>query len=369
VAADPLTGQLYDPFRGVEDIKNKILRITDKERFKDDPLRILRALQFIGRFGLELDCESRPVIQEMIPQLTELPKERISEEWKKLLLKSEKPSLGLSMGMMLGVFKEIHPELYHLYITEQEPEWHPEGNVWDHTLMVVDEAAKIVRRGKLEEDKALTILLAALCHDFGKPEVTEFREGRIKSIGHEAAGEEPTIGFLTVLCINNNIIDKVVRLVMNHLIPMMFYIEERKGNAITDGAIRRLAKRLYPATIEELILVSEADYFGRGSSVIENKEQENSSANEFEAGSWLLERAQKLEVESKKPEDLIRGSEWINLGFKSGINIGKMIDLSNQLRDEMNYTKEMVLKTIAGIDNPDLVIERLKSVLESKHIN
>lgn len=369
VAADPLTGQFFDPFRGVEDIKNKILRITDKERFKDDPLRILRGLQFIGRFGLELDCESIPVMQEMIPNLVELPKERIGEEWKKLLLKSEKPSLGLFAGMKLGVFKEIHPELYQLNSTIQEPEWHPEGDVWIHTLMVVDEAARIVRRENLEDDKALTILLAALCHDLGKPEVTEFREGRIKSIGHEAAGEEPARRFLTGLCININIIDKVTRLVTNHLVTNSLYLEERKGNSITDGAIRRLAKRLHPATIQELVQVCEADHFGRGSLVIENTEQENSYENEYKAGLWLLERARILDVESKKPTDLIRGSEWINLGFESGINIGKMIDLSNRLRDEMNFTREMVLKAVEGFNKAESVIGKFESILETSNIN
>lgn len=365
VAADPLTGQLYDPFHGVEDIRNKILRITDKERFKDDPLRILRALQFIGRFSLDLDNESRFVFQEMLPQLNELPKERIGEEWKKLLLKSEKPSLGLSAGMSLGVFKEIHPELNQLYNTVQEPEWHPEGNVWDHTIMVVDEAAEIVRREKLEGDKALTILLAALCHDFGKPEVTEFREGRIKSIGHEAAGEEPTVKFLNALCISNNIVDKVVKLVINHLVPNSFFQEERKGSVITDGAIRRLAKRLYPATIEELVLVSEADHFGRASSIVEKEDPINSYNDVYQAGNCLLERARRLDVGSAKPTDLIRGREWIDLGFKSGINIGRMIDLSNQLRDEMNYSKEMLLNTISGIYDSELVIEKLRFLLNS----
>jgi tRNA nucleotidyltransferase (CCA-adding enzyme) len=369
VAADPLTGQLYDPFCGVEDIKSRILRITDKERFRDDPLRVLRALQFIGRFGLKLDEASIPVIQEMVSQLVELPKERIGEEWKKLLLKSEKPSLGLSAGMKLGVFKEIHPELYQLNSTIQEPEWHPEGDVWTHTLMVVDEAAKIVRRENLEDDEALTILLAALCHDLGKPEVTEFREGRIKSIGHEAAGEEPARRFLISLCININIIDKVARLVTNHLVTNSLYREERKENSITDGAIRRLARSLYPATIQELILMGEADHFGRGSLVIENTEQENSYKNEYRAGLWLLERARILDVESKKPTDLIRGSEWINLGFKSGINIGKMIDLSNHLRDEMNFTREMVLKAVEGVNTAESAIGKLESLLETNNFN
>ncbi len=105
VAANPLTGELFDPFNGVKDIRNKILRITDPERFRDDPLRVLRGIQFVGRFGLEIDKDTMSILQEMVPCIKELPKERIGEEWKKLLLKSPMPSVSLIAGMILGVFK------------------------------------------------------------------------------------------------------------------------------------------------------------------------------------------------------------------------------------------------------------------------
>lgn len=367
VAADPLTGELYDPFGGIEDIKNRVLKITDAERFRDDPLRVLRALQFVGRFGLEIDKNSIAILQEMAPQLKELPKERIGEEWKKLLLKSEKPSLGLSAGMTLGVFREIHPEFPPLVETQQEPEWHPESDVWIHTLMTIDEAAKITQRERLESDKALTVLLGALCHDLGKPMVTKYENGRIISHGHEVAGEEPTKKFLATIGIDNLTRDKVVKLVINHLTPTMFYIEENvRGNKISDGAIRRLAQRIHPATIQELVFISEADHLGRSSFDPEVKEELLMPADQFPAGRWLLERARVLKVEASRPADLTRGRDWLNLGFKQGGHIGELIRLSNDLRDEKNFSREMVFEIVDGINNPVEAIQKLKTKLEEK---
>lgn len=364
VSANPLTGELHDPFGGVEDIKNRLLKITDPERFKDDPLRVLRALQFVGRFGLEIEENSMQIIREMAPQLKELPKERIGEEWKKLLLKSEKPSLGLSAGMTLGVFKEIHPELMPLPETKQDAGWHPEGDVWVHTLMAIDEAAKIIQREGLENEKALTILLSSLCHDLGKPMVTKEKEGRIISHGHEAAGEEPTKKFLATIGTDGLTRDKVVKLVTNHLMPTMFYIDEvTRGNKVSDGAIRRLAERIHPATIQELVLLGEADHLGRGPFEFETKEQLLLPVDQFPAGKWLLEKARALEVETSRPSDLTKGKDWIAIGFKPGKIFRDLIEISNRLRDEKDFSREMVFAAIENMTEPQEVLEKMKSLL------
>ncbi len=361
MAADPLNGELFDPFGGVEDIKKRVLKVTDEERFKDDPLRVLRAIQFIGRFGMKIDKKSLAIIQEMAPKLREEPMERISEEWKKLLLSSEKPSLGLSAGMTLDVFSEISPEFVALSETEQDPDWHPEGDVWVHTLMAVDEAAKIVQQEELEEEKKLVVMLATLCHDLGKPAVTEEKDGRIKSHGHEKAGEEPTRKFLAKMLINNTLKEKVVQLVANHLIPTTLYITEKKrGIKTKDGAVRRLAERIHPATIQELVLVSEADHLGRGFSDPENREEMLLPTNTFPVRDWLLEKARRLEVESSRPANLIKGREWLNFGFEQGYNIGQLVQLSNALRDEKNYSKEMVFEIVDGVDDSEKAVELLK---------
>jgi len=365
MAADPLTGELFDPFSGASDIKKGILKITDPERFTDDPARVLRALQFVGRFGLEVDKESLAVIRETATRLKEEPKERIGEEWKKLLLKSEKPSMGLSVGMTLGVFSEIHPEFTPLPETAQNPDWHPEGDVWVHTLMVVDEAAKIIQREELEEDKKLTVMLAALCHDLGKPAVTEIKDDKIKSHGHEKAGEEPTRRFLTKIGTDFATRDKVIKLVTNHLIPTVTYISEKiRGAKVSDGAVRRLAERIYPATIQELVFLGEADHFGRGSFDPEIKEQLLLPVDKFPAGNWLLERARKLEVDESRPANLTKGQDWLLLGFEQGANIGKLIRLSNDLRDEQSFSREMVFEVVDGVSNSDEAIARLEERLK-----
>lgn len=363
MAADPLSSTIYDPFGGAEDLKNRTLRITDEERFRDDPLRVMRAIQFIGRFGLKLEERTSQIIQEMIPKLKELPKERIYEEWKKLLLKSEKPSLGLATGMTLGVWQEIHPQFTALTQTPQDKEWHPEGDVWMHTLMCVDEAAQIMRRENLSEGNSLSILLSTLCHDLGKPLVTEFKDGRYISHGHEEKGEEPTKQFLDSLGVDNLTRDKVIKLVTNHLIPTMFYCSEVVRNEkISDGAIRRLAKRIDPATIQELVLVAKADHFGRGQFFDAEIPDQLLVSREFPAGDWLIKRARQLKVEKSKPTDVIQGRDLQLMGLKAGRDFGQIIRLANNLRDDKNYTREQILAEFAGLSDTKLAIEKLNEL-------
>jgi tRNA nucleotidyltransferase (CCA-adding enzyme) len=369
MAGDPLTGKIYDPFGGAQDLKDRVLRVTDAERFHDDPLRVMRALQFAGRLGLSIEPESRKIISSMAPELKDLPKERLYEEWKKLLLKSGKPSLGLAAGMALGVFREIHPEFPPLAETPQETKWHPEGDAWIHTLMSVDEAAKIIRREQLDEDTSLTIMLATLCHDLGKPATTNDEGGRITAHGHESAGAEPTEKFLASLGAPTLVRDKVARLVVNHLTPIMLYEDETiRHQPISDGTIRRLAERLSPATINELVVVSEADHIGRGP--FEDPEipaQLLLNLHEFSAGPWLLARARAIQVEKSRPASLLMGRDLIGLGFKSGENIGQIIKLANALRDEKGLTREAVLQLIYGRENdPQAAIDKLTALLKNK---
>jgi tRNA nucleotidyltransferase (CCA-adding enzyme) len=367
MSADPLSSELFDPFNGLTDLRERRLKVTDPERFKDDPLRVLRGLQFISRFGLEVETETVTILQEMAPFLKELPKERILDEWKKLLLKADKPSLGLAAGMTLGILHEIHPELPPLRETPQEPAWHPEGDVWMHTLMVVDEAAKITRRENLNEDQAFTIMTASLCHDLGKPLTTSVMDGKIKSHKHEQAGEEPTKKFLEQINADNLTREKVVKLVTNHLVPTLLFINDTvRGEPVSDGAIRRLAKRLHPATIQELVLLAEADHLGRGfDAVPEIAEELLLPALNFTAGPWLLARARKLAVEDSKPANLTQGRDWLAFGYKPGKNVGKLIALANDLRDEKGYTREMVLEAVDKIASDDEAVEKLERLLSN----
>jgi tRNA nucleotidyltransferase (CCA-adding enzyme) len=364
VSADPLTGELFDPYGGAEDLQNKVLRVTDKVLFKDDSVRVLRAMQFAGRFELSIDPDSLPILQETAPELIHQAPERIYKEWDKLLMKAEKPSIGLQAGMDMGVFDVLHPQLPPLDETEQEHEWHPEGNVWKHTLMVVDEAKRITKENNLDDENAQMIVLAALCHDLGKPATTVFENGRIRSNGHEAAGEEPTREFLKSIGYildgtkrgdSRKLVHKIVNLVKEHLRPTMFYLEEHQnGKKISNGTIRRLAERLFPATIQELVMVAEADHFGR--------ETLDGPVTEFPAKEWLLGRARQLEVEDSKPAHLISGKDWMKRKYRQGTHIGLLVRLSNELRDDHDYTKDMVLEATDGMSEKEAV-KKLEELL------
>ena len=173
LSKDPLTGEIFDPFGGVDDLREHILSVTDEERFRDDPLRLLRGAQFTGRFGVQADLKTLEIFKSMVPELAEISKERVREEWEKLLLRSKKPSKGLNLLREIGVVEQYYPELHAMVGCEQEFEWHPEGDVWVHTLMVVDKAKELTKSYNLSNEKARIVMLAALCHDLGKPATTE----------------------------------------------------------------------------------------------------------------------------------------------------------------------------------------------------
>jgi tRNA nucleotidyltransferase (CCA-adding enzyme) len=172
-----------------------MIRVVDAELFQDDPLRVLRGVQFAARFEFDMNLGTHSLCRNMTfaGVLDELPAERVWGEFEKLLFAS-KPSAGLNLMMSLGIVEPLFPELDALWSIPQDPEWHPEGDVWTHTLLVLDEARKLI--DDLPRPKQLAVLLGALCHDFGKPATTYNVDGRIRALGHEEAGVEPTRTFL-----------------------------------------------------------------------------------------------------------------------------------------------------------------------------
>src|SRR5205823_4289568 len=143
----------------------------------------------------------------------------------KLLLKSQKPSIGLKWLFDLGVVRQLFPEMQALVGVPQEPAWHPEGDVDVHTLMVVDEARKLI--DELDHARQVAVMLGALAHDFGKPPTTQFFDGRWRSHSHDEAGVDLTITFLDRLGIftldGYDVRNQVIRLVRYHLKPGEFY--------------------------------------------------------------------------------------------------------------------------------------------------
>lgn len=327
---DILEKKLLDPFLGLNDIKSKTLHIVDKSSFSEDPLRVYRAVQFGARFEFKLSKETFALCKELSNNgsLEELAKERIWEEFKKFLLKAKKPSIALELMRELGILNYF-PELKALIGVKQDPKYHPEGDVWVHTLMVLDEASKL---RIIDEKEDLILMLSALCHDFGKPKTTKLIDGRYRAFNHEKEGVEPTISFLKRLTNNKDLIKNVTKLVEYHLRPMQLYIGGAKASAI-----RRLALKV---SIERLVRLAKADYFGRG----------GVQTSSFEAGDWLLARAKELSVLNRAPKKLVEGRDLIKLGLEPSIEFGKILqEVYNAQIDGAFKNKEEAIKWVEKI--------------------
>src|SRR3989440_6528648 len=283
ILEDPLTNVLLDPFGGREDIERKLLRAVSPETFVEDSLRVLRAAQFAARF--EFDVEEQTVELCRAIDLTDLPAERIWGELEKILLAARQPSIGFRWLEQLGATRQLFPELEALKGVPQDSEWHPEGPVDVHTWLTCDCARELV--DDLDYARQVTVMLAALCHDFGKPATTEFVEGRIRSRGHEEAGVGPTLAFLERLKLftleGYDVRSQVVSLVRDHLKPGEFY---RQREEISDGAFRRLARR---CELELLYRVAKADSLGRNAPWVPRERWYTSEAQE-----WFIARARRL---------------------------------------------------------------------------
>lgn len=302
MAWDPDTLELRDPFNGRADLDAHLLRHAS-DRFGEDPLRVLRGMQLAARFGLTAAPETLTLCRTLTQE--EQPRERLWEEWKKLLLQGVKPSLGLQFLHDCGWLR-FYPELAALQDCEQDPVWHPEGDVWTHTLHCLDWFA-LESTGKPDDD--LITGLGILCHDFGKPATTTTDYGRITSRGHEPEGEAPTRRFLERLTNQEELISEVIPLVLYHLRPSALF----DANA-SDSAVRRLARQV--KRIDRLVRVARADHAGRPPKPFDG----------FPAGAWLLERARSLEVEDQAPTPLVLGRHLLELGIKPGPDMGRLLD-------------------------------------------
>jgi tRNA nucleotidyltransferase (CCA-adding enzyme) len=306
IAWDPLTGEYEDPFDGRRDLAQHVLRAVDPATFPDDSLRALRAVQFAARFEFALDPETAALCRDL--ELDDLPAERIWGELEKLLLHARRPSLGFRLALDLGIVDRVLPELRPLVGCEQEPEWHPEGDVWIHTLLVIDKAREM--NGDLDRPRLITVMLGALCHDLGKPATTAYIDGRIRSLDHEQAGVEPTLSLLDRLNIHTidgfDVRAQVVGLVAHHLKPGAF----RKAAAVGDGAFRRLAQKV---DLELLARLARADCLGRA------------GAFDCSAMDWFIDRARMLGVEHRPPAPLLLGRHLLALGLSPGPRVGEIL--------------------------------------------
>jgi tRNA nucleotidyltransferase (CCA-adding enzyme) len=309
ISWDPLgpDDAYVDPFGGRRDLEARVLRVVDPTTFADDSLRVLRGIQFAARYDLAMDDRTR-VLCRRVP-LDDLPAERVWGEIEKLLA-APKPSVGFALAHDLTVVARLFPELHALVGCAQEPEWHPEGDVWVHTLQVVDQAR--LRVDDLARPQRLAIMLGAVCHDFGKPATTAFVDGRIRSIDHEEQGVAPATVFLDRLNIHSidgyDVRTPVLGMVAHHLKPGMWF---KVRDEVGDGAFRRLAQKV---DLELLARLAKADCLGR----------EPGRFN-CQAMDWFLERARSLGVEHRPPGPILLGRHLVALGVGPGPRMGKIL--------------------------------------------
>jgi len=321
ILEDPLTGEIIDPYDGRGDIQRKLLRMVSAETFAEDSLRVLRAAQFAARFQFTLDSATAERCSTI--DVTDLPRERIWGEIEKLLLLPKSPSTGIKLLYELNVAKQIFPELQSLVGVPQEPEWHPEGDVDVHTMMVVDEARKLI--DDLDRPRQVAVMLGAIAHDFGKPPTTEFIEGRTRSRGHDEAGVEPTLSFLDRLGIFTlegfDVRNQVVQLVRYHLKPGEFY---KVKTPVGDGAFRRLARKVEP---DLLYRVAKADSLGRNPDWLPPEKRFGSEAQE-----WFIQKVRELEIEKRPPAPILMGRHLLEMGMDPSPDFKRILDAVYELQ-------------------------------------
>ena len=306
---DPLLGEYEDPWGGREDFRNGILRHVSG-KFCEDPLRVLRGMQFVARFGLDPAGDTVELCRRMAPE--GLAPERLFGEWSKLLLKGVEIGKGLKFLRDTG-WVRYYPELERLIGCDQAPEWHPEGDVWNHTCCCLDAFARqrdaLRAEGKTDPREDLVVGLAVLCHDFGKPATSRWdpAKGRIRSLGHDEAGVAPALSFLRRLTNEESILKEVPPLVKYHMKP--FALWSAKAG---DSAIRRLAAKVN--RIDRLVRVARADDEGRPP-----------FPSEPEPLDWLSAQAERLRIADSAPKPIVRGRDLKALGMKPGPEFGRIL--------------------------------------------
>lgn len=295
IMADPVTGEITDCWGGVADIRAGVLRHTT-EAFSEDPLRVLRGVQFAARFGFTLAPETAALCRSLLGTYGELPVERVWCEVEKTGTKGR--DITAALRALEDTGWELHfPQIAALHGIEQDPRWHPEGDVHTHSGLAGDQAARLADEAGLTGADRFAVVMAALAHDFGKVTHTQHTGGRITSHGHASAGVEPARAFLRGVGCPEGLITRIAPLVKEHM--------SCTGKP-SQAAVRRLARRLVPATMAELALVCGADRAGRGDPGAPNT-----------AAAWL-DVASRLSVQERPAKGILTGNHLIAAGMVPG---------------------------------------------------
>lgn len=354
MAIDVHSRQLHDPFGGLEDIKNKVLRSPDAQFFTQDPLRFYRVMQFIGRFEMYPDETLQQVCKTM--DIATISRERIEMEFHKLFLKSRQPSRGIRWLNDLGRIEEILPEVAQLKGIIQDPKWHPEGDVFEHTMQALDAAAAsfdpafakasaggqaplVLSLPKGQDERVgvsekLAIMYAALCHDLGKTTTTTVEsDGRVRSIGHEVAGVPLAKSLLKRITVNKTLMDVVCVLVHYHMRP---------GQLVTGkaslAAYKRLARDVAPlVNLKMLSMLAYADKRGR------NPQKGVSLTDTLPDVDTFMQRAQDAGVYFHPEPPILQGADLLD-EVAPGPVLGKLLAKAYEIQIDKGITDKELLK-------------------------
>lgn len=324
---DVLTGEILDFFGGREDMQRRLIRHVNDVTYREDALRVLRAAQFAARFQFEIAEETRKLSRQM--SLKDLAAERILGELNKALLKAKAPSLFFEEMRKMGQLTLWFPEPEALIGVPQSPVHHPEGDVWTHTMRVLDEAAKL--RGDAAYPEGF--MMSALTHDFGKAVSTVIEDGRISAIGHEKTGIELARQFLRRISNENRMERYVLNMTELHMKPNML---------AGAGAGRKATSRMFDQSVcpEDLLLLAKADHFGKGNA-------EDYSATE----SFLKERLAHYQMLMSRP--FVQGRDLVEAGIRPGADFSDALAYAHKMR-------------LAGVPKPEALSQTLAYIRKQR---
>lgn len=323
-----MTHELVDPFKGYHDLKKGILRATNKKTFAEDPLRFFRVMQFVARFEMVPDRTLNTICKKM--DISTVSKERIESEFKKLLLKSKKPSLAFDWLKKIKRLQDILPEVAALQGVKQNPQWHPEGDVFEHTKQAIDAAAALDYDNEQEK---LIVLYAALCHDLGKAKVTKKIKGKITSYGHEAVGVPLAKKLIKRITNNVQLIKSVTKLVGAHMHPFQFVASGAKLNAY-----KKLALKLSPdVTLTMLAKLALADKRGR------NPKKGKPLTKNIPELKLFLKKAQEAHALHGVEEKILQGKDLMP-EVKPGPLMGSLVKEAYRIQLNEGIRKKNILK-------------------------
>ena len=303
---DVLTGELVDHWGGQADLENRIIRHVSSETFPEDALRVFRGAQFAARLNAEIAPETLELCSRM--DVSALACERVFDEMEKALMKAERPSVFFRLLREMDHLKEYFPELEACIGVKQNPVYHPEGDVFEHTMLVVDCAAKLKQRAQWP----MAFMVSALFHDLGKAVATEIQEdGRITAYGHEVQGLDMLETQMRRLTRHAKLIEYVKNQMWLHMRPNMLAQARSK---------KKKTRQLFDMSLcpEDLILLSRADASGK---LDEPYKEDNEK--------FLRERLEDYRKVLERP--MVTGADLIREGLKPCAKFSEWIDRARQL--------------------------------------